>query len=126
MRKQIQLQVDGAVELVEVEELGNGHMRLLDTPLFSDGELRFGTILGAELLSSNEYRVTRIVAQPAFKTQTFVLGPTSEAQKAALSSLCASNGVVLEEPLEGFVVLNIPPEARRDFLEVFSRVWKAT
>lgn len=121
MRKEVQLELqDGVSQNIEVEVLDERRLRLLDSPMFTDGDLRLGTVVEVERLCDDGYRVKRVLSQSDYQFKTQLIGPTSEAKKLRIREVCARHGVVPEMFIEGQLYLNLPPATPESFFEEFN------
>lgn len=125
MGREVQLELEeGLSQNIQVELLGNGRLRLLESPMFSDGDLRLGTVVEVERTRSfeNDYRVVKILSQSDYRFETLIIGPTSAAKKLRIGTFCEQHGVVPEMFIEGVLNLNLPPGTPRKFLKALDTV----
>lgn len=64
VRKEVQLELeDGVSQNIEVEIIDSGRLRLLESPMFTDGDLRLGTVVEVVQTSEEDYKVKKIISQ---------------------------------------------------------------
>lgn len=123
MRREVQLELEeGMSQNIQVELLDPGRLRLLESPMVSDGDLRLGTVVEVERTSENDYRVVKILSQSDYRFETLIIGPTSAAKKLRIGTLCEQHGVVPEMFIEGVLYLNFPPGTSRKFFKALDTV----
>lgn len=121
MCKEVQLELeDGVSQNIDVEILDHRRLRLLESPMVTDGDLRLGTVVEVERLSDDGYKVKRVLSQSDYKFKTLIIGPTSEAKKLRIGDVCAQHGVVPEMFIEGVLYLNLPPSTSASFFKAFN------
>lgn len=116
---------DDFQEDIEVEELGSGRFRLLQTPLLADLDVGLGDEVLLEPLEDGLFAFRSVASRCGWVREHLVVGPCSAEKRAELMGLADSFGAKLEPTFEGVLVVSVPPSQARRFLALFHRALDA-